>query len=233
MQTKRGFYGEIPLNSLTPTTAKRVEKLVDSVSKAEKVDEHGWDFGTDFDDNCCGEALNWDLYGYGQDFHNRKFLAVIQVRQWSKRSKRAWSKVRKNYYLIGRNEDKTFFAHSIQSQVIYSAIKRNVNVIQACQSWIFGADYKKVIRQGDLALVPLHVTGGDTLVEKGCTLEESHLLVADELRLNGKNGKTLYAKNPKLTHIPEKHPFVTGKGWYKVMVGKRASYWDFASPTVD
>ncbi len=226
----RGLYNEILMSSVSAPVQKQVRNLVSLASKAAKVDEHGsWDFGLDFDNKGRGSALNWDLYSYGRDYFSKKFLAVIQVRQFIRRRKNGFGNVRKSYFLLGRNEDNTVFAHSVEAQVIHRAIAAGKDVIKAVQSWIFGCDYTKVIRQGDLALIPVKRTTAPALDENHFVIENSHVLHADEIRRNGH----LYAKNPELLHVPGTHPRVMGEGWYKVIVGNRAKFWDFAAPTID
>lgn len=232
MNVTRGNYGEIDMQSLTERTRKIVKNLVDEISNVEKVDEHGsWDFGAEFDSKSRGTALNWDLYAVGRDAKNQRTLAVIQVRQYHKRSTRSFARVRKNYFLCGRNEDGTAFAHPVSAHVVRRAVNDDVDVIQRVQRWIFdGTEYADVVRQGDLALVPLQrAPAGEELDAATVTLEESHILVADRIKLNG----SLYALNPRLEHIPGTHPEVDGSGWYKIVIGQRSDFWNFAAPTID
>ena len=227
---KRGIYGEILLPSLTPQIEEEVKNMVDLVTKAIKIDEHGsWDFKAEFDYNGSGSALNWDLYAYGTDYHSKETLCIIQIRKYRKAKRNYFPEIRKNYYLIGKNEDDSMFAHPIESRVIHHAIKKGVDVILAVQNWIFQCDYKKVIRQGDIALVPIRKPCGKLLETKEAIIENSHHLVADEIYENGFS----YVKNPTVNHIPCTHPQISGSGWFKLIVGQRASYWKFAAPTVD
>lgn len=227
----RGYYGEIAINTLAKQTRKTVEKLVSAAGGAKKVDEHGsWEFGIEMDRKGRGMALNWDLYGVGRDYHDRRMLIVIQVREYEKRSIKAFPRIRKNYFLIGRNEDDTVFAHPVPAQVVRRAVRDNANVIQRVQRWIFGTDYQNVIRQGDLALVPkARRPGGGEHLKNKIVLEESHVLEADEIIQN----KNLYAKNPVVQHTPGVHPDRQGSGWYKIVIGKRSNFWKFAAPTAD
>ena len=152
----RGSYSEIVLSSLKTWQRKWITQMIQKLSEAEKVDGHGgWQFGIDGNGKRFA-ALNWDLYGLNRDYHSNKMLAVIQIRSTEKRSKRRqWLDIKKSYFLIGRNEDKTVFAHPVDSRVIHSAIRREVDVILATQNWIFDGDYTRIIRQGDMALLPL------------------------------------------------------------------------------
>lgn len=224
---QRGTFGQIDMASLPVRTNKQVRNLVKEVHA--NVDEHGsWEFGAEFDSKGRGEALNWDAYAIGKDLHTKRTLVVIQVRQWRKSTRRGFPRVRKNYFLLGRNEDGSTFAHPVASKVIHSAISKERNLIRSIQRWMFGCDYADVIRQGDIAFVPLKRTGGEATGETSVTVEESHQISADEIR---KNETVLYALNPTSFHPT--HPKVELEGWYKVMVGKRATYWKFARPTKD
>jgi hypothetical protein len=231
-QTQRGSYGEIPFYTLDAETRKRISALVAEAGEAAKVDEHGtWSFGVTALNRrgTRWAALNWDLYAHGHDAHTGALLAVIQIRQAV--SGRRWTKVRKNYYLIGHNEDGTAFAHPVSAMCVHAAIRAGKDVIRAVQDWIFGCDYDQVRRQGDLALIPLRRACGERTPLQMMLLEDSHELQASEIRFGA--GGVVYAKDPRLTHLPGAHPTVAADGWHKVVSGRRASFWTFAAPTVD
>ena len=232
MQTQRGSYGELPMHSLDAETRAQVAALVADAASASKVDEHGsWEFGITRLNRrgTRWAALNWDLYGYGLDAHSGAPLAVIQVRQSV--SGRRWTQVRKNYYLLGTNEDGTAFAHPVSANVIHAAIRAGQDVVKSVQDWIFGGDYAQLLRQGDLALIPLRRACGERTPLQTLLLEDSHALEASEIRFGG--GGVVYAKDPTLIHLPGGHPTVGAAGWYKVVSGRRAPFWRFAPPTVD
>lgn len=227
----RGYYDEIKTSTLDDDLRNQVRQLVEAASSAAKVDEHGsWDFGTAFDRKGRGQALNWDLYGVGQDVHAGTLLIVIQIRQYEMRTRNGYANVRKNYFLLGTNEDGSVFAHPVSANVVRTAIRLERDVIKACQDWMFGGDYSRMLRHGDLALVPLskrpaaEIVAADRMV-----LEDSHEITASQFRQNGH----LYVQHPTLTHIPGTHPPVTGSGWFRVVVGARADFWRFAAPTKD
>jgi len=232
MNAHRGRYGEIPFYTLDAETRERVAALVAEAGEAAKVDEHGsWDFGI-ASLNRRGtrwQALNWDLYAHGLDAHTGALLAVVQVRQVV--SGRRWNRVRKNYFLIGTNEDGTAFAHPVSANAVHAAIRAGRDVIRAVQDWIFGCDYGLVIRQGDIALIPLRRAAGERTPLRSMVLEDSHALEASEIRF-GADG-VVYAKDPRLTHLPGTHPTVGAAGWHKIVSGRRAAFWRFAAPTVD
>lgn len=233
----RGAYNEIPLSSLTNETAEQVRLLVAAAGQASKVDEHGsWDFKVESDKRGRVEALNWDLYALGNDIHTGKFLVIIQIRRFYRKKASYFASIRKNYFLLGHNEDNSVFAHSIESAVIHSAIRRDKDVILAVQDWIFDTDYAKVLRQGDLALIPCsRRPSAPRIAKRTALIEHSHQLKANVLRQSGEGALVqLYAKFPQLTHVPGQHPYVQGEDrWYKIAVGQRADFWKFAAPTVD
>jgi hypothetical protein len=232
MNAQRGSYGEIPIYTLDTETRKRISALVEAAATAAKVDEHGtWEFGiTSL--NRRGTrwaALNWDLYAHGRDVHTGALLVVVQVRQAVKG--RRWTQVRKSYFLVGQNEDGTTFAHPVRAHVVHHAIRAGKDVIRAVQDWIFGADYAQLLRQGDLALIPLRRAAGERTPLQMMLLEDSHELHASEIRFGA--GGVVYAKDPRLVHLPGAHPRVEATGWHKIVSGRRAAFWTFAAPTVD
>ena len=229
---KRGIYDEIIKSQLNKKTLKSVETLVDAAAKSEKVDEHGnWEFGINFNRKRKGSALNWDLYDIGKDFHTKKMLIIIQVREFSNIKYKKYAQIHKSYFLIGRNEDKAVFAHPVEAKVVRHAIKKNKDVIYAVQSWMFETDYKKVIRQGDIAVIPIKKANGNLLSVNKIIIEGSHELLADEIYK--KSNDLFYALNPTLMHLPNTHKEVSCEGLYKIVVSNRASYWEFAAPTKD
>jgi hypothetical protein len=130
--------------------------------------------------------------------HTGALLAVIQIRQAV--SGRRWTKVRKNYYLIGHNEDGTAFAHPVSAMCVHAAIRAGKDVIRAVQDWIFGCDYDQVRRQGDLALIPLRRACGERTPLRSMLLEDSHELQASEIRFGA--GGVVYAKDPPSSTCP-------------------------------
>lgn len=228
----RGHYDEIDLGKLPEPVSEWVRTLVRDIAASEKVDEHGgWSFGIEDvgSRNSGGWAsLNWDLMDLRLDHHSVEPLTIIQVRSASKPKSHYWARIRKSYFLCGRNEDGRPFAHCIRSGVVWAALNSGKDACMAAQKWIFGADYASLLRQGDVALVPIK------RARKGnkCTrllIEDSHLLTGQIHRVNG----TIYVHNPRLRHRPGVHPEVTANGWHKVVVGRRAKPWEFAVETID
>lgn len=234
MNFTRGNYKEIIVAKLSPRTKKQVENLVAAAAEANKVDEHGnWEFGAAFDSKKRGVALNWDLYAVGKDYFSNRTLIVIQIRQYVKRYRNGYPDIKKSYFLLGRNEDNTVFAHPVESRVVHSAARKNGDVVRAVQNWIFSQDYARIMRQGDIALLPLRskkVPPKTELIANRFSLQGSHEVVAEEARVNG----NLYVKNPSLYHLPKTHPdLVNLSGWFKVIEGKRSNFYNFAAPTID
>jgi len=239
---KRGEkFKEIIFSTVNNTMQKKILNLIEGVKNAQKVDEHGnWDFHNNVNYEGVGEAINWDMYDYGYDYHSKKLLCVIQIRQYVKRRKSHFPQIRKNYYLIGTNEDNSYFAHPVEARVIHNAIKKGESVIKAVQNWIFDTDYKLINRQGDMGLLCCKRQKGELLEVSKVIFQNSHLICADKIYVSLKSGsqsndkcEEYYALNPKMTHIPNLHPEISSEGWCKVIVGKRTSYWDFSAPTID
>lgn len=231
MKKNRNKYGGIELSSLNPQTKKKVINLIKNVQKSKKVDEHGgWNFGADFDNKGRGSALNWELYDFRYDYHNKKFLALIQVRQYVKHKRDYYPQIRKNYYLLGKNEDESVFAHCVESNVIHNSIKKGKDLIYQVQNWIFGADYKKIHRHGDIGFLKVKSRKGIVCDDKVIILRESHEINAEEIY---KDKDTYYVLNPNIVHLNNVHPSLILDGWYKVIKGKRKNYWSFAAPTID
>ena len=209
-QHRRGQWGEITESPLF----REAEALVEKAGKASKIDEHGnWNFVCDFDRKGRGVALNWDLYGVDHDIHTGGLLAVVQIRQ-SVRQRAGWFlRVRKNYFLVGTNEDGTTFAHAVSANVVHAAINHNTNVVLAVQRWMFGCDYQRVIREGVV------------------TIAQSHQLMGAQMRRTPEGD--LYAQHPTLIHTKGTHPTVKGTGWFRLAESRRADFWRFAAPTID
>lgn len=215
---ERGSFGEI----LSHEVRERVKPLVSELAQG-----GAWEFGIR-GDPARGVSLNWDAYGHGTDMHSGEFLAVIQVRQTR------WygygNSSRKVYFLLGRNEDGTAFAHAVESRVVHAAIAAGRDVIKSCQDWIFGHDYGQVVRQGDIALVPATKKSAvpNDIRTMSLGTDGSHLLEADVIH---QSGSCVYALNPVLTH--NVHPSVRAHGWHKVIVGRRAPIkWDFTEKSM-
>jgi hypothetical protein len=231
-QFSRGAFGEIQIWTLAADVRKAVTELVVAVATGRHVDEHGaWKFGAEFDKNRRGEALNWDLYALGHDIHDGGQLAVVQARQYRRQKTNWWPSIRKNYYLIGRNEDGAAFAHPVEAIVVRAAIAKGRDPVLAVQGWLWQTDYATVTRQGDIALVPRQTRPPRVQPVYGpVVVEGAHLVLADEIV---SDGKRLFARAATLIHLRGTHPDVAAHGWTTVVTARRAASWAFAAPTVD
>ena len=231
IKIKRGQYGEII--AMPKTINKKAMNLLNHMMKSTKMDEHGgWNFGLLDSEYKKGRthAINYDFYGVGYDLHNEEFLAVIQIREFYRQKSSYYPEIRKNYFLLGRNEDGRYFAHPVESRVIHFAIRKGNDVIKAVQNWIFGADYSKVLRQGDICLLPVKKVKGDLYDKNEILMEDSHQLTAEKIFLYQGN---YYCVNPSLVHLKNTHPSLSEVGSFMVIVGNRTFSWSFASPTLD
>lgn len=250
----RGTYGELYNDFVDPATwfkttagiiANQWLASQDNLSAARKciqdvekfgADEHGgWEQRSSWDSKGRGESISVDIYGTD----TTQNLHVIQVRQSIRAYKNGYLNIRKSYFLIGYNENENPFAHPVESRMVHAAIKKDPApeyVVSAAQAWIWGIPVEKlplVLRNGDTAMIPSKTPPKTAEVmadsQAGLRLIDSHILTADSIIRNG----SLYAKNPTINHLKNQHPTITGKGWYKIMVGNRADYHSFARPTID
>lgn len=248
MATRRGKWGELIIHRTDGANrSKRLRALVaiqDVIADLERgdVDEHrapAWETGCEFDSRGRGEAVNVDIYGL--DLVDGQALGIVQVRQCRKHPRR-FTRVRKNYFLVGRNEGTGQpFAHPIESRVVHAAVARDgspESAVIAARAWIFQVSPDKldrVLRHGDVALVPVaRVPVGDRVVVSdapaGVQVIDAHVLMATEIITV--SGRT-YARDPLLQHLKGQHADVRGDGWYRVQVGVRADTWSFSRPTAD
>jgi len=223
-----------------------VERVLDELQTG-NADEHrapAWEIGKAFDHRGRGEAVSVSIYGI--DLVNGQPLGVVQVRQFRRTSYQArhdlGGSVRKNYFLVGRNEGTGLpFAHPIESRVVHAAVQRDPgpeSAVTAARAWIFDVPTDKlsrVLRHGDVAAIPVRaLPRGERRViaeaSAGTRVIDSHVLQAEEIV---EIGGRVYARNPLLQHLRGQHADVNGTGWYRIQVGLRADHWKFARPTAD
>jgi hypothetical protein len=249
ISTSRDEYGALVIDRTQGALRSRLGRAVHGVDQVLGELQHGdadehrapaWETGAQFDRRGGGEAVNVSLYGI--DLVDGQPLGVVQVRQWSKRRSWQYASVRKNYFLVGRNEGTGLpFAHPIESRVVHAAIARDPSpesAVTAARAWIFAVPAGKlplVLRHGDVAAVPVRaLPPGERRVisdaPAGTRIIDSHVLQANEIV---KIGGTLYARDPLLQHLRGQHADVSGTGWHRIQVGLRASHWHFARPTAD
>lgn len=193
-----------------------------------------WVEGIESDRKQRGQSINVDVYSYCE----RRMLAVVQVRQCTFRPGR-FSKIRKDYYLIGYNETGTAFAHAIDTILRKRGWQGSCDGgVDVALAQIWGcdiADLAEIIRQGDVALVPHHgkMPVGEELPD--LVLRDTHIV--EPLR-DGKIircGNDFYAvKSVKITHTKAQHATeYLRSGVRKIVAGHRAQTWGFSRPTAD
>lgn len=184
------------------------------------------------DKKLRGTSVNTDPCGWDEE----QGLAVIQVRQCEFHPRR-FNKVRKDYYLVGTNENGTFFAHAIESPLRSSFAKE---LPEQCVSYVLAkiwgvkiAQLPEVIRQGDLAFIPVRniPEGAQQHPENTMVLRDSHVLKGD-IWIAGEEVYT--RRGASLKHTKGEHGVIKAKeGLYRVALGHRAETWGFSAPTAD
>ena len=188
--------------------------------------------GIESDKKGRGTAVNVDVYGYDAD----QGLAVIQVRESTFRPDR-FTRVRKDYYLIGHTEQGAPFAHAVdtpaRSKRALSSPEATVRFVLARIWDCSEAELDHIIRQGDVALVPARLPKtAELLDETEAILRDSHRVRAERLY---RDGDTLYAyRRVSMVHLRKQHATVqVYSGIYRVTEGHRAQTWGFSAPTAD
>jgi len=188
-----------------------------------------WDIGIVSDRKQRGSAINTAILGWS----NALNLAVVQVRQCIFHPRR-FNEVRKNYFLIGFTEQGTAFAHPVDSP-LRSATCRNgtpADVVDYVLAKIWGvkiAELPDIIRQGDVALIPIRALPANAAPIEGntATLRDTHIIKADKIL---QEGEALYTCGAvSLRHSKRQHaPVRRTAGLYRVQAGFRAQPWDFS-----
>ena len=182
-------------------------------------------------------ALNTDIYGWGEVAGDR--LALVQVRQTERRSSSAaYLQVRRDYYLIGRLESGAPFAHPTESPRRSAAAMRTpesaVRWVLARHIWRCDADdLDFIVRQGDIALVPVRRIPADAVAHDGSlTLRDSHQIEADQIC---RSGRDWYARGVvRMRHTPGEHArVVSRRGLWRIQEGERGATWGFTRPNDD
>jgi len=190
-----------------------------------------WRTGIESDRRQRGSAINCDLYGYDE----AQGLAVVQVREATFRPGR-YTRVRKDYYLIGHNEIGTFFAHPVASPAHSSkalaspeaTIRYVLAKIWDCRE----SDLDDIERQGDVALVPVsRLPTHAVQVATPVMIRDSHVLTGDVWQCDG---RYYTRRGSRLIHAKRQHATVKAKaGLYRVQEGIRATTWGFTAPMGD
>lgn len=187
--------------------------------------------GIESDRKQRGSAINCDLYGYD----DAQGLAVIQVREATFRPGR-FTRVRKDYYLIGRTESGATFAHPVETPA------RSRNALESPEATVAYVlakiwdcrpqDLGDIERQGDVAFVPVtKIPEGAIPVQKPVTIRDTHVLTGDVWAY----GSTFYTRRgARLVHSKRQHAPVKAKaGVYRVQPGIRSQNWGFTAPHGD
>jgi len=179
-----------------------------------------------------GTAVNVDVYGYDE----AQGLAVVQVRQAQFHPSR-YTRVRKDYYLLGHTEQGAVFAHPVDSP---ARSKRALETPESCVAYVLAqiwgcreADLADIVRQGDIALIPARLPKGTELLDDTeIVLRDTHRIRAERLY---RDGDTLYAyRRVSIVHLRRQHATVqVYSGIYRVAEGNRAEVWGFSAPTAD
>jgi hypothetical protein len=190
--------------------------------------------GIESDKKHRGTAINVDLYGYDA----AQGLAVIQVREAMFRPGR-YTRVRKDYYLIGHTESGATFAHPVDTP---ARAKTALVTPEATVAYVLAkiwrcrmADLGDIERQGDVAFVP--VTSIPKTAEP--VLNGEAVMIRDTHRLTGNVWRdtdgTLYTRRgARLVHTKGQHAPIKAKGGaYRVQPGIRATTWGFTAPHGD
>jgi hypothetical protein len=199
------------------------------LKEAEKAG--AWTTGIESDRKQRGSAINVDVYGYD----SAEGLAVVQVREAVFHPRR-YTRVRKDYYLIGRTESGNFFAHPVTSP---ARSKRALASPLACVKWVLAQiwqcreeELEDIERQGDIAFIPVRgLPKGAILITEPIRLRDSHELTGEIW----KYGYTYYVRRgARLVHLKRQHKMIRAReGWYRVQVGVREQGWGFTAPKGD
>lgn len=219
---KRSYYGEI-----IEYPAFVAALLID----AEKAG--CWETGIASDKKHRGTAINTAVYGFDESQH----LAIVQVREARFHPGR-FTKVRKDYYLLGRVESGDVFAHPIESPI---KSKLALSDAQYCVNYALSKiwnckidDLKDIIQQGDVALIPIVRVPKTVMLLNGEAqlIRDSHKIEGDIWR--DIDGALFCRRGAKITHLPGEHKTIKAKsGFYRVQPGCRAEVWGFSAPTAD
>lgn len=208
-------------NAITtwPEFARQLER------EAEKAG--AYTTGIESDKKNRGQAINTDLFGYDE----AQGLIVIQVRQAIFHPRR-YTEVRKNYLLVGRNEETgEVFAHPVDSP---ARSKNALATPEATVAYVLAKiwdcrqqDLPDIIRQGDVAFVPVpSLPQGAVPVDGPVVLRNTHRLTGEIYLLGAQYYTT---RRATLKHTKGQHATIKAKGgFYRVQTGNRANLWDFS-----
>lgn len=191
--------------------------------------------GIESDSRGRGTAINVDLYGYDKNLN----LIVVQVRQAVFRPDR-YTRVRKNYLLVGRNEETDrVFTHPIDSPArSKTALASPEATVAYVLSKIWDCrpeDIAEIHRQGDIAFIPVRsIPKTARKVEGPIILRETHRITGDEIYHQPHTDTYYVAKRGHAAHTKRQHaPVTVRNGFFRVQAGNRARLWDFTERVGD
>lgn len=184
--------------------------------------------GIESDKKSRGIAINADLVGYDE----QRGLIVIQVRRAVFHPRR-YTEVRKNYLLIGRNEEtKAVFCHPVDSPL---RSKKALATPESTVAYVLAKiwdcrveDLGEIVRQGDIAFIPVRsIPNGAEKITGPVILRDTHKITGDEIYRDG--DEYYVAKRGHAAHTKKQHaPVTVRNGFYRVQTGNRARLWDFS-----
>ena len=196
-----------------------------------KIEQAGtYTRGIETDKRGYGFAINVSVYGYDEI----QRLVVMQVRECH--ITKYGNNVRKDYYLVGYNEQNNVFAHAIESpcrspkiqnELPEATIRHVLAGIWECEEH----QLEHIIRQGDIAFIPATLPRNSVEIENQITLRDTHRITGKIFR--APNGK-LYCERASMKHTKGQHVAVRVSGkYYRIQTGQRAETWGFSAPTKD
>ncbi|MFH0779027.1 MAG: hypothetical protein V2A71_10460 [Candidatus Eisenbacteria bacterium] len=226
MDFTRGNFGQI-----TSTYPEIVKALLTDAEKA-----GAWTEGIESDKKHRGSSINVDLYSWDEG----SGIALVQVRECVFHPKR-FNRVRKDYYLLGRNENGQVFAHPANVRASGRVVNGDISAgVKLALSRIWDCDERDlddIVRNGDVAFVPIRaLPNGAELVEgNSATIRDSHHVKALYDGQVWKLGQQLYVTGrAKIEHVKGQHPTARVRGGiWRVQAGIKARTWGFSAPTKD
>jgi hypothetical protein len=185
------------------------------------------------------EAINYAVYGVA--VVEKQPLAILQLRRAYRRREGYFTSVRKDYYLIGRNESGTSFAHPVENTCVRGkALDTGEGPVLKALSLIWNVaqeDIPKIKRNGDVALIPTSFRAITSEAKEiaEATLADSHRLIPYRKGKLFQLGERYFVKGgAALVHTKGQHPrALVDSGTWEVIVGARAQHWGFTHPTAD
>lgn len=190
-----------------------------------ELEGDAWSTGIESDKRNRGSAINIASTDRDDDLH----LAIIQVREATFRPGR-YTRVRKDYYLVGRGDQGEAFAHPLTDLVkSRSTVRQALARLWQCRP----QDLDDIIRQGDVALVPTRTMREDLEpVGDEIILADSHIVRGEIMR--DAAGNLYAASRVSIRHGKSEHPSIyTRKGLWRLQVALRGRPWGHTRPMGD